>query len=55
MVLARTVPPGAQVGYACAYVAEGETRLATIAAGYADDYREASAPVALSIGTRLPI
>jgi len=36
VVQVRTVPAGARVGYGATYVAAGETRLATIAAGYAD-------------------
>ncbi|MCY1240940.1 Alanine racemase [compost metagenome] len=32
----RTVPAGARVGYSGTHIAAGETRLATIAAGYAD-------------------
>lgn len=36
VIQTRTVPAGARVGYGGAYVADGETRLATIAAGYAD-------------------
>lgn len=36
VVQTRTVQPGARVGYNGTYEAAGETRLATIAAGYAD-------------------
>ncbi len=36
VVQTRTVPAGARVGYSGAHVTSGETRLATIAAGYAD-------------------
>lgn len=36
VVQTRTVPGGARVGYSGAHVTGGETRLATIAAGYAD-------------------
>lgn len=36
VVQTRTVPAGARVGYSGAHVTVGETRLATIAAGYAD-------------------
>ncbi len=36
VVQTRTVPAGARVGYSGTHIAAGETRLATIAAGYAD-------------------
>ena len=36
VVQTRTVPAGARVGYSGAHVTSGETRLATIATGYAD-------------------
>jgi len=36
VVQTRTVPEGARVGYGGVHVTKGETRLATIAAGYAD-------------------
>ena len=36
VVQTRTVPEGARVGYGGAHVTKGRTRLATIAAGYAD-------------------
>ncbi|MEI3854600.1 MULTISPECIES: alanine racemase [unclassified Ensifer] len=36
VVQTRTVPAGARVGYSGTHVAAGETRLATIAVGYAD-------------------
>ncbi|MFK0161438.1 alanine racemase [Rhizobium sp. NPDC090279] len=36
VVQTRTVPAGARVGYGGVHVTEGETRLATIAGGYAD-------------------
>lgn len=36
VVQTRTVPAGARVGYSGTYVTKAETRLATIAAGYAD-------------------
>ncbi|MBZ9603097.1 alanine racemase [Phyllobacterium chamaecytisi] len=36
VVQTRIVPAGTKVGYGGAYVTQGETRLATIAAGYAD-------------------
>lgn len=36
IVQTRTVPAGARVGYSGTHIAAGETRLATIAAGYAD-------------------
>lgn len=36
VIQTRTVPTGARIGYSGAHVARAETRLATIAAGYAD-------------------
>ncbi|MDX8522812.1 alanine racemase [Mesorhizobium dulcispinae] len=57
VVQTRTVPAGAKVGYAGAYVAEKETRLATVAAGYADGLpRSLSGRGAVCcMETRLPI
>ncbi|APG87053.1 alanine racemase, catabolic (plasmid) [Sinorhizobium americanum CCGM7] len=57
VVQTRTVPAGAKVGYGAAHVTTGETRLATIAAGYADGLpRVLSGRGAVYYkGTRLPI
>ncbi|RWI34129.1 MAG: alanine racemase [Mesorhizobium sp.] len=57
VVQTRTVTVGSRVGYAGAYVAEKEIRLATIAAGYADGLpRSLSGRGAVYfMGTRLPI
>lgn len=57
VVQTRTVPAGAKVGYSGTYIAEKETRLATIAAGYADGLpRSLSGRGAVYYnGTRLPI
>ncbi|MCW0001730.1 alanine racemase [Pararhizobium sp. YC-54] len=57
VVQTRTVPTGAKIGYGGAHVAEKQTRLATIAAGYADGLpRSLSGRGAVYYkGTRLPI
>ena len=57
VVQTRTVPKGALVGYSGAHVADGEMRLATIAAGYADGMlRSLSGRGAVYYdGVRLPI
>lgn len=57
VVQTRTVPAGARVGYSGTHVAAGETRLATIAAGYADGLpRSLSGRGAVYCdGVRLPI
>ncbi|MBY5720706.1 alanine racemase [Rhizobium leguminosarum] len=57
VVQTRTVPAGAKVGYSGAHIAVSETRLATIAAGYADGLpRSLSGRGAVHYrGTRLPI
>lgn len=57
VVQVRTVPAGARVGYSGAHVTTGETRLATIAAGYADGLpRSLSGRGAVYCdGVRLPI
>ncbi len=34
----RTIPAGRSVGYGCTYISDKETRVATIAIGYADGY-----------------
>ncbi|MUZ74509.1 alanine racemase [Agrobacterium vitis] len=57
VVQTRTVPVGSRIGYAGAYVAKTEIRVATIAAGYADGLpRSLSGRGAVFfMGTRLPI
>lgn len=57
VVQTRTVPAGTKVGYGGAHVTQGETRLATIAAGYADGLpRSLSGHGAVYYqGIRLPI
>lgn len=57
VIQTRTVPAGAKVGYSGTYIADKETRLATIAAGYADGLpRSLSGRGAVYYnGTRLPI
>jgi len=57
VVQTRTVPAGAKVGYGGAHIADSETRLTTIAAGYADGLpRSLSGRGAVYYrGTRLPI
>ncbi|BCP55272.1 alanine racemase [Kaistia sp. 32K] len=57
VVQTRTVPAGTRVGYSGTHVAAGETRLATIAAGYADGLpRSLSGRGAVFCdGIRLPI
>ncbi len=57
VVQTRTVPAGARVGYSGTHIAAGETRLATIAAGYADGLpRSLSGRGAVYCdGIRLPI
>ncbi|HTI00784.1 MAG TPA: alanine racemase [Acidisoma sp.] len=57
VVQTRTVPAGARVGYSGTHVTTGETRLATLAAGYADGLlRSLSGKGAVYYqGQRLPI
>lgn len=57
VIQTRTVPAGARVGYGGAHVTAGETRLATIAAGYADGLsRHLGGRGAVYVdGVRLPI
>ncbi|NEK55197.1 alanine racemase, partial [Rhizobium leguminosarum] len=57
VVQTRTVPSGARVGYGATHVTAGETRLATIAAGYADGLRRSLSGrgAVYSGGVRLPI
>lgn len=57
VVQTRTVPAGAKVGYSGTHIADSKTRLATIAAGYADGLpRSLSGRGAVYYqGTRLPI
>ena len=57
VVQTRTVPAGARVGYSGTHVTTGDTRLATIAAGYADGLpRSLSGRGAVYCdGVRLPI
>lgn len=57
VIQTRTVPAGARVGYGGTHVAAGETRLATIAAGYADGlFRHLGNRGAVYFGgVRLPI
>ncbi|MGI0524471.1 alanine racemase [Rhizobium giardinii] len=57
VVQTRTVPAGAKIGYGGAHIADKETRVATIAAGYADGLpRSLSGRGAVYYkGTRLPI
>ena len=57
VVQTRTVPAGARVGYSATHVTTAETRLATIAAGYADGLpRSLSSRGAVFYdGVRLPI
>lgn len=57
VVQTRTVPPGTRVGYGASHVTVHETRLATIAAGYADGLpRSLSSRGAVYCdGIRLPI
>ncbi len=57
VVQTRTVPAGAHVGYGGAYVTDRETRLATLAAGYADGLPRhlGDRGAAWFGGTRLPI
>ncbi|WP_414902142.1 alanine racemase [Sphingomonas flavalba] len=53
----RTIPPGAGVGYGLTFTADRETRIATIAAGYADGLPRAlgNRGAAYYNGVRLPI
>jgi len=57
VVQTRTVPAGARVGYSGAHVTAGTTRLATIAAGYADGLPRSLSGrgAAYCDGVRLPI
>lgn len=57
VVQTRTVPSGARVGYGASHVTTHETRLATIAAGYADGLPRAlsSRGAVYCDGIRLPI
>jgi alanine racemase len=57
IVQTRTVPAGAKIGYGGAHIADKETRLATIAAGYADGLPRSLSGrgAAYYKGTRLPI
>ncbi|TBE14682.1 alanine racemase [Rhizobium ruizarguesonis] len=57
VVQTGTVPSGARVGYGATHVTAGETRLATIAAGYADGLRRSLSGrgAVYSGGVRLPI
>ena len=57
VVQTRTVPAGTRVGYSATHVTQGETRLATLAAGYADGLlRSLSGRGAVyHAGVRLPI
>ncbi|MFD1326370.1 alanine racemase [Mycoplana ramosa] len=57
VVQTRTVPAGTHVGYGGAHVTTGETRLATIAAGYADGLPRSLSHkgAAYHGGVRLPI
>ncbi|UXN57576.1 alanine racemase [Phyllobacterium zundukense] len=57
VVQTRTVPSGARVGYSGTHVTQGETRLAAIAAGYADGLlRSLSSKGAVYCdGVRLPV
>ncbi|MFC0216949.1 alanine racemase [Pseudochelatococcus lubricantis] len=57
VIQTRTVPAGARVGYGGTHITAGETRLATIAAGYADGiFRHLSNRGAVYFGgVRLPI
>ena len=49
----RTVPAGASVGYGAAWVAERESRIATVGAGYADGYlRSLSGRGVVALGGR---
>ena len=57
VIQTRTVPSGARVGYGGAHVTDGERRLATIAAGYADGLPRSLSHrgAAYRDGVRLPI
>jgi len=57
VIQTRTVPPGSRVGYSGAHVATHTTRLATIAAGYADGLPRSLSGrgAAYCDGVRLPI
>ena len=57
VVQTRTVPPGSRVGYSGTHVATHATRLATIAAGYADGLPRSLSGrgAAYCDGVRLPI
>ncbi|ANL44011.1 alanine racemase (plasmid) [Rhizobium phaseoli] len=57
VVQTRTVPSGARIGYGGAHVTRRETRLATIAAGYADGLPRSlgDCGAVYHKGTRLPI
>jgi alanine racemase len=53
----RTHPAGAQIGYNGTYICDGQTRVATIAAGYADGYRRdfSGTGIAYFKGANLPV
>ncbi|TAA58064.1 alanine racemase [Shinella sp. JR1-6] len=57
VVQTRSVPPGTRVGYSATHVTAGPTRLATIAAGYADGLPRSLSGrgAAYCDGVRLPI
>ena len=57
VIQTRTVPPGSRIGYSGAHVAMDTTRLATIAAGYADGLPRSLSGrgAAYCDGVRLPI
>ncbi len=56
IVYIKTVPSGTSIGYGRSFVAERETRIATISVGYADGYLRAYAGGCVEVrGKRAPI
>lgn len=56
IVYIKTIPPGTSIGYGRAFVAERETRIATISVGYADGYIRAYMGGCVEVrGKRAPI
>lgn len=56
IVFIKTIPPGASVGYGRTFIAERETRIATLTVGYADGYIRAYGSGSVEVcGKRAPI